>query len=44
VEEAVACWRKALDGEDEDEELDRAKVERKIGQARSAQGGGGTNH
>jgi tetratricopeptide (TPR) repeat protein len=40
ADEAVAFWQKALEGEDEEEELDRPKVERKIGQARSAQDGG----
>jgi tetratricopeptide (TPR) repeat protein len=30
IDEAVASWRKALDGEDEDGELDRALVEKKL--------------
>jgi tetratricopeptide (TPR) repeat protein len=30
MDEAVAFWRKALDGEDEDGELDRALVEKKL--------------
>jgi predicted negative regulator of RcsB-dependent stress response len=30
VQEALVFWRRALDGEDEGEELDRALVQRKI--------------
>jgi tetratricopeptide (TPR) repeat protein len=36
VQEAVTYWRKALDGEDEDGELDRALVEKKIREAQSS--------
>jgi len=42
VQEAIVYWRRALDGEDEGEELDRALVQRKIreGQASLNDGGG----
>jgi tetratricopeptide (TPR) repeat protein len=36
VQEALVYWRKALDGEDEDGELDRALVEKKIREAQSS--------
>jgi tetratricopeptide (TPR) repeat protein len=36
VQQALALWRQALEGEDEDGELDRDKVERKIRDTRSA--------
>jgi cytochrome c-type biogenesis protein CcmH/NrfG len=36
AEEALVFWRKALDGEDEDGELDRALVEKKIHETQSA--------
>ncbi len=36
IHEAVTYWRKALDGEDEDGELDRAHVEAKIHEAQSS--------
>jgi tetratricopeptide (TPR) repeat protein len=36
VEEALGFWKRALEGEDEDGELDRAGVERKIREAQSA--------
>jgi tetratricopeptide (TPR) repeat protein len=36
--EALDCWKKALGAEDEDGELDRANVERKIREAPVAQG------
>jgi predicted negative regulator of RcsB-dependent stress response len=35
VREALECWRKALSGEDDGEELDRAQVERKIREAQA---------
>jgi hypothetical protein len=45
IAEAVECWRKALTSVDEDEELDRARVERKIREALARRGEAGQgNH
>lgn len=44
LDEAIVVWQRALEGEDEDDELDRERVERKIGLARSAKGGGDAKH
>jgi hypothetical protein len=35
LREALDCWRRALEGEDDGEELDRAEVERKIREVQS---------
>jgi tetratricopeptide (TPR) repeat protein len=36
LREALDCWRRALEGEDDGEELDRAQVERKIREVQSS--------
>ena len=41
VQEALVYWRRALDGEDEGEELDRALVQRKIREGQASLDDGG---
>jgi predicted negative regulator of RcsB-dependent stress response len=43
LSEALEYWKKALDGEDDGEELDRAQVERKIREVQSSLNEGGRN-
>ena len=44
VAEAVENWRRALEAADEDEELDRARVERKIREALAQRGQAGQDN